>query len=128
MAETAMTHLVESTFADASLHVRHEIDPEGYLRPVEGRLFNQALGTVSDISQDDIISLVGCITEEIALEYGLCTWQGLQQLGIGVHDGLQLLGVGEFVLTDMYHRLIFLHFGTVVEAEDISVCILKSDM
>ena len=73
MTETAMTHLVESTFADAGLHVRHEIDPEGNLRPVEGRLFDQALGTVGDIRQDDIISLIGGITEEIALEYGLCT-------------------------------------------------------
>ena len=73
MTEAAMTYLVESTFADACLNVCHEIDPEGNLRPVEWCLFDQALGTVSDIGQNDIIRLVGCVTEEVALEYGLCT-------------------------------------------------------
>ena len=78
MTETAMTYFVESALAHTSLYICHQIHPEGDLRTIKGRLFDNALGTVSDISQNDIISLISCITEEISLKNSLCAGQGLK--------------------------------------------------
>ena len=50
-----MTHLVETTLADARLNVRHQINPESYLRAVERSLPDDTLGTIGNISGDDII-------------------------------------------------------------------------
>ena len=69
-----MTHFIESAFADASLHIRHEIDPEGNLRTIKRGLLDQTLGAIGNISKNDIISLISRIAEEITLEDGLRTW------------------------------------------------------
>ena len=49
MPEGAVAYLVETALADACLHVGHQIGPQGNLRTVEGRLLDDALGTVGDI-------------------------------------------------------------------------------
>ena len=73
MTEVAVTHFVQSAFAEASLDVCHQIDPKGNLGAVEGCLLDDALSTVCDIGDDDIISLISRVAEEIALEHGLCS-------------------------------------------------------
>ena len=91
-----MTHFVQSAFAEASLDVCHQIHPKGYLGAIEGCLLDDALGTVCDIGDDDIVGLIGCIAEEIALEHGLCSAERtFQQLVIHIDDGLQLLCEGK---------------------------------
>ena len=76
MPEGAVAYLVETALADACLHVGHQIGPQGNLRTVEGRLLDDALGTVGDVSHDDFVGLVGSIAEEVAFEHSLRPMEG----------------------------------------------------
>ena len=126
VAEGAMLYLVESALAEPRLHTCHQVAPEGDLRAVEGRLFDDALGTIGDIRENHLVGLVGRITEEVALKYRLSPFQlALKQLVIGVEHGLQLLGVGEPLGIHMDHHLILFHLRAVVEAGDVGRCVLK---
>ena len=75
MAELAMTDLIETAVGHARLNVGHEIDPQGNLRAVERGLLYDTLRTVGDIGHNDIVGLIGCVAQEVALKYGLSAWQ-----------------------------------------------------
>ena len=129
MTECTVAHLVEAALANTRLHACHQIAPEGNLRAVERGLLDDAFGTIGDIGEDDLVGLIGSITEEIALEYGLCSLQrALNQLVVGIEHGLQLLGVRESPAIHMDHRVILPDLGAIVETEDVGRGILKCYM
>ena len=68
MTEAPVTHFIQTTLTDTRLHIRHQIHPEGDLRPVERCLLDDTLGTVCHISHNHIVGLIGSITEEVTLE------------------------------------------------------------
>ena len=66
---------IETAMGDRCPDTCHEINPQGNLRTVKGSLLDDALGTVGHVGDNDLVLLVGGITEEIAFENSLCTRQ-----------------------------------------------------
>ena len=63
-----MTHFIQTTLSDTRLHIRHQIHPEGDLRPVKRCLLDDTLGTIRHISHDHIVGLIGSVAEEVTFE------------------------------------------------------------
>ena len=86
---------------------------------------DDTLGTVGDVGHDDVISLVGGVAEEIALEYGMGVGQTAEQTVVSVHHGFQLAGVSQLRGADVNHRMVFSNLRAVVETPDLGTGILK---
>ena len=121
-----MTHLVETTLADARLNVRHQINPEGYLRAVERSLLDDTLGTIGNISGDDIIGLISRITQEVTLKHGLRpTERTLYQLTVCRQDGFKLLGIVQTRRCRMNHGVVLAYLRAVIKLKNLSKRIFK---
>ena len=127
--ELTVTHFVEAAAGQTGGNVCHEIHPHGHLRAVEGRLLDDALRTVGHVAHNDLVSLVGCIAEEIAFEHGLrFARQLLEQFCIGRHDSFQLRLERDQGAAGMNHGMIFFHFGAGVETKYLGAGVLIVDL
>ena len=113
MTEVTMAYLIESAGQLLAVDIRHQICPQSYLGTIEGRLSDDAFGTVASVSQQYIVSLVGYIAQEVALQHGCGTFQlrGFQLL-IAVEHGVQLLLERQPVSHSMYHDVVFCYLAT----------------
>ena len=125
MTELTVTDLIKAALVELRLYTRHQIDPEGNFRAVEGCLLDDTLCTEGEVGSDDIICLVGCVAEEVALENGLGAGELCTQGVVGVQDGLKLLGIGQSWISDMYNRLIFPDLGAIIKADDLPSGVFK---
>ena len=125
MTELTVTHFVETALVEFCLDTRHQIHPEGNFRAVEGCLLDDALRTEGEVGSDDIVSLIGSIAEEVALEDSLCTRKLQSQGVIGVQHSLKLLGIRQSRVGDMYNRLIFSNLSAVVKTNHLSFRVLE---
>ena len=128
MTELTVTDLIEAALVELRFDTRHQIDPEGNFRAVEGRLLDDTLCTEGEVGSDDIISLVGCVAEEVALENGLGAGELCTQGVVGVQDGLKLLGIGQSRISDVDDGLIFPDLGAVIKADDLGSGIFQFNM
>ena len=115
MTELTVTHFVETALVKLCLDTRHQIHPEGYFRAVEGCLLDDALRTEGEVGSDDIVSLVGSVAEEVALEDSLCTRELRAQGVVGVQHRLKLLGIRQSRVSDVYNRLILSDLGAIIK-------------
>ena len=121
-----MTHLVKAAFRKAGLYIAHQIYPQGDLGAVEGRLLDDALGTIGDIGGDDIVGLISGIAQEVALEDSLCATElAFDKLAIGIENGFQLLGIREARRVDVDHRMVLDNLCSVIELENFCKCVFK---
>ena len=97
MTVLTMCHLMESAVQSTCLHACLQISPYSNLRSVERCLLDDRQGIVGIVAfhGKDSVSLVVCITQEIAFENGLGPRKILtQQLGVSLIDGCQLFAIG----------------------------------
>ena len=117
MTEVTVAHLIESAGQLLAADIRHQVYPQSYLCAIKRSLSDDALGAVAGICQQYVVSLVGYIAQEVALQHGCGTFQlrGFQLL-IAVEHGVQLLLERQPISHSMYHDVVFCYLATL-EAE-----------
>ena len=116
VTELSVAGFIEAALADGGLYARHHVEPHGHLRTIEWRLLDNGLCTIGHIAKDDVVSLVGCVAEEIALENGCGPLVFSLEGCAGIQYGLQLLRIGQLWRTDVDDGMHLPHFRAIVKA------------
>ena len=125
MAEVTMGYFIEPAGQLAAADIRHQVYPQSNLGTIEGSLPNDALGTVTGVCQQYVVSLVGHVAEEVALQHSGGPLQfGSLQLLIAVEYGIKLLLECPPVSFGVYHDVVFCYLAITGETEYLSQCIV----